>query len=84
MPPELEATGGPAPDMWQSLDQWMDTPQFRDMMRDEFPEDADTWLDPVSRRHPAAGHAAAVKIGFPASPTRGEEAHCLRVDRRQT
>ena len=50
MPPELEPTGGPAPDMWQSLDQWMDTPQFERMMRDEFPEDAAEWLDPVSRR----------------------------------
>ncbi|OWK36192.1 TAT-variant-translocated molybdopterin oxidoreductase [Fimbriiglobus ruber] len=44
------AAGRPEPEFWQSIDQWMDTPQFRDMMKDEFPEDAAEWLDPVSRR----------------------------------
>ena len=53
MPPELNddapATAA-SPDQWQTLDQWLDTPQFREMMRDEFPDDAAEWLDPVSRR----------------------------------
>lgn len=49
MPPELKADAG-QPEQWQTLDQWLDTPQFREMMRDEFPEDAPEWLDPVSRR----------------------------------
>ena len=31
MPPELEPTGGPEPEMWQSLDQWMDT-QLNDLV----------------------------------------------------
>ena len=51
MPPELDPTAGrPEPEYWQSLEQWMDSPAFREMMRDEFPEDAAEWLDPVSRR----------------------------------
>ena len=49
MPPELSAETG-SPEQWQSLEQWLDSPQFREMMRDEFPEDAGEWLDPVSRR----------------------------------
>lgn len=51
MPPELKPDAPrPAPDQWQSIDQWMDTPAFREMMGREFPEDASEWLDPVSRR----------------------------------
>ena len=38
------------PELWQTLDQWMGTPDFRRMMENEFPEDAPEWLDPVSRR----------------------------------
>jgi molybdopterin-containing oxidoreductase family iron-sulfur binding subunit len=51
MPPEqTTTTGGKEPEFWQTLEQWLDDPKFRDAMRDEFPEDADEWLDPVSRR----------------------------------
>ena len=51
MPPEhASATGSAEPEFWQSVDQWMDTPQFRDMLQNEFPEDAAEWVDPVSRR----------------------------------
>jgi molybdopterin-containing oxidoreductase family iron-sulfur binding subunit len=39
------------PELWQTIDQWMDSPEFRRVMQDEFPEDAPEWLDPVSRRH---------------------------------
>src|SRR5579883_1260293 len=38
------------PEAWQTLDQWMGTPDFRRMMEDEFPEDAAEWLDPTTRR----------------------------------
>src|SRR5687768_4233112 len=38
------------PELWQSIDQWMGTPDFQRLMEDEFPEDAAEWLDPVSRR----------------------------------
>ena len=38
------------PELWQTIDQWMGTPEFRRMMEDEFPEDAAEWLDPVTRR----------------------------------
>jgi molybdopterin-containing oxidoreductase family iron-sulfur binding subunit len=38
------------PEFWQSIDQWMESAKFESMMKDEFPEDASEWLDPVSRR----------------------------------
>jgi molybdopterin-containing oxidoreductase family iron-sulfur binding subunit len=50
MPPEQDTAGRPEPELWQSLDEWMDSDRFRALMRDEFPEDAAEWLDPVSRR----------------------------------
>ena len=50
MPPELDSTGRPEPEMWQSVEQWLDSDRFRELMRDEFPEDAAEWLDPISRR----------------------------------
>ena len=51
MPPEHASTTAVAePEFWQSVDQWMDTPQFREMVQNEFPEDAAEWVDPVSRR----------------------------------
>ncbi|HET6572429.1 MAG TPA: TAT-variant-translocated molybdopterin oxidoreductase [Fimbriiglobus sp.] len=50
MPPELDSAGRPDPDMWRSVEEWMDSDRFRELMRDEFPEDADAWLDPISRR----------------------------------
>ncbi len=49
MPPELDRRPD-EPELWQSIEQWMDSAQFRDLMRDEFPEDAAEWLDPISRR----------------------------------
>ena len=61
MPPELKqdasrtAASRPVParsepEYWQSIEQWMDSTQFETMMKNEFPEDASEWLDPVSRR----------------------------------
>jgi len=51
MPPERASQSGTAePEFWQSVDQWMDTPQFREQMQNEFPDDAAEWIDPVSRR----------------------------------
>ncbi len=50
MPAKQDQPGRPDPEMWQSLEEWLDTPRFRELMRDEFPEDAAEWLDPVSRR----------------------------------
>lgn len=55
------------PDTMASIEAWTNSPQFRDMMRDEFPEDAGEWLDPVSRRAflslSAAGIALAAGTG---------------------
>src|SRR5438874_12948465 len=51
MKPETDATP-PAdpPDLWAGLDEYMDSPAFREAMADEFPEDAAEWTDPVTRR----------------------------------
>ncbi len=37
-------------EQWQSLDQYFGTPAFHQTLKDEFPEDAAEWLDPVTRR----------------------------------
>ena len=39
-----------AADMWRSPEEWAGSPEFRDMISREFPDDVDTWTDPVSRR----------------------------------
>src|SRR5690349_9584877 len=39
------------PQLWQGLEEYMDSPAFREAMADEFPEDAGEWIDPVSRRN---------------------------------
>ena len=49
MPPELNPEAG-RPELFQSVEQWLDSDRFRELMRDEFPDDAAEWLDPVSRR----------------------------------
>jgi MoCo/4Fe-4S cofactor protein with predicted Tat translocation signal len=36
---------------WRSLDELAETPEFRQWLEREFPEDASEWTDPVSRRH---------------------------------
>jgi MoCo/4Fe-4S cofactor protein with predicted Tat translocation signal len=36
---------------WRSLEELAETPEFIDYVKHEFPEQADTWLDPVSRRN---------------------------------
>jgi MoCo/4Fe-4S cofactor protein with predicted Tat translocation signal len=57
------------PEFWQSVDQWMDSPQFSNLMKDEFPEDAAEWLDPVSRRHFLALSAASVALASGCNPS---------------
>ncbi|HEX3151871.1 MAG TPA: TAT-variant-translocated molybdopterin oxidoreductase [Gemmataceae bacterium] len=37
-------------ELWSGLEEWAGTPEFRDMLHREFPEDATAWTDPVSRR----------------------------------
>jgi MoCo/4Fe-4S cofactor protein with predicted Tat translocation signal len=46
--PSLNQTEGKA--YWRSLNDLADTEEFRDMVRNEFPEQLETVLDPVSRR----------------------------------
>jgi molybdopterin-containing oxidoreductase family iron-sulfur binding subunit len=38
------------PDFWRGLEEVADTPEFRERLQREFPQDAPQWLDPVSRR----------------------------------
>lgn len=46
-----EPTGaGSVPDQFQSLEQVFGSPEFEQMIKNEFPEDAAEWLDPVTRR----------------------------------
>lgn len=48
-----EKHGVPSPDgnrLWRGLEEYMDTPEFRASLENEFPEDAADWLDPVTRR----------------------------------
>jgi MoCo/4Fe-4S cofactor protein with predicted Tat translocation signal len=43
-------TSQPGRSYWKSLDQLMETEEFQDYLKHEFPAGADTWLDPVGRR----------------------------------
>ena len=60
---------GTEPEYWQSVDQWMNSDSFRTMMKDEFPEDASEWLDPVSRRSFLALSAASVALASGCNPS---------------
>ncbi len=46
---QVDGTTGPR--FWRSLDEYSRTPEFRAMLRDEFPSQLETWSDPVGRRH---------------------------------
>ncbi len=50
MPPEANDERLTEPRLWQGLEDYMDSPEFRESMENEFPEDAAEWTDPVSRR----------------------------------
>jgi MoCo/4Fe-4S cofactor protein with predicted Tat translocation signal len=49
-------------DQFTSIDQWMGSPAFADMIQDEFPEDAAEWLDPVTRRRALTLMGASVAL----------------------
>lgn len=38
-------------ELWSTPEEWVNTPEFQQMLAREFPDDADSWTDPVSRRH---------------------------------
>ena len=46
-----EAAEAGAPEVWRSLDEVADTPEFQDYLHREFPSNASEWLDPVGRRN---------------------------------
>src|SRR5207253_9671468 len=39
------------PLLWTGLEEYMNSPAFRQAMADEFPEQASEWTDPVTRRN---------------------------------
>src|SRR5687768_16385567 len=41
---------GSGPQVWRSLEQVAETPEFQDYLHREFPSNASEWLDPVGRR----------------------------------
>src|SRR5690348_796838 len=49
-PLDLIHDSRPSPGHWRSLDELAETPAFRDAVTREFPDQAATWTDPVSRR----------------------------------
>jgi molybdopterin-containing oxidoreductase family iron-sulfur binding subunit len=51
MPPEANDERLSDPRLWQGLESYMDSPEFKASMESEFPEDAAEWTDPVSRRN---------------------------------
>jgi MoCo/4Fe-4S cofactor protein with predicted Tat translocation signal len=58
-----ETTGaGSVPEQFQSVEQWLGSPAFERMVRDEFPEDASEWLDPVTRRRFLAMSGASLAL----------------------
>ena len=44
----LEGTRGR--EYWRSLDSLSETPEFKEFLHREFPQNASEWLDPVGRR----------------------------------
>ena len=55
MPVDSEAAPQPLVEQtgrryWRSLEEFLDTPEFQEMMHREFPEQASEWTDPVTRR----------------------------------
>jgi len=51
MPPEANDNRLTEPGLWQGLEAYMDSAEFKASMENEFPEDAAEWTDPVSRRN---------------------------------
>ena len=45
---QLDGTRGK--EYWRSLEQLSGTPEFKDFLHREFPQNASEWLDPVGRR----------------------------------
>jgi MoCo/4Fe-4S cofactor protein with predicted Tat translocation signal len=50
-------------DYWRTLEEYAATPAFRDLMDREFPEQAATWHDPVSRRNFLTLMGASLALG---------------------
>ena len=47
----VAASPSSPPELWLGLEEYMDSPAFREAMTNEFPDDAGEWTDPVSRRN---------------------------------
>ncbi|HSI88764.1 MAG TPA: TAT-variant-translocated molybdopterin oxidoreductase, partial [Pyrinomonadaceae bacterium] len=44
-------SGSSGKEYWRSLEEYVDAPEFEEYVKTEFPEQADTWDDGVSRRN---------------------------------
>ncbi len=75
-PPCPEPETGPK--YWRSLDEVAETPEFRQWMEREFPQNASEWTDPVSRRHFVKIMSASFLLaGFGVTGCRRPEEHIM-------
>ena len=58
---------------WKSLDELAETEEFQDFLKHEFPAGADTWTDPVGRRHFLQLMGASLALAGLANCTRQPE-----------
>ena len=63
--PALRArlAGQTGPKYWRSLEELAATPEFEDLLKHEFPQGADQWLSPLSRRRFLQLMAASLALG---------------------
>src|SRR5688572_26670813 len=47
----VNSNAAEAPELWRTPEELAGSPEFREMLTREFPDDVDTWTDPVTRRH---------------------------------
>ena len=62
---------------WRSLGELADTPQFREYLHREFPQNATEWIDPVGRRDFLKLMSASMALGMTLIRYRNEFSHWL-------
>ncbi len=69
MPAAPNTPTAPPTDSFPSVEAWTSSPQFKKLMQDEFPADAQEWLDPVSRRAFLSLSAAGIALATGCNPS---------------